>query len=230
MHILPVALLALLTSSNPQQPSAPQTPSPSAPAAQAAQTPPPSVTCASKVGERTQCAADTSKGVVLARSYSTAACLLGKTWGYDDRGVWVSDGCVADFLVAGTAAPETTKKEPRYIPNGGFLIVEEDLGEVYVRLFSYARYLNQLGLDETYTDAFGNVHTVQRRQDAQLQKFFLPFSGWFLTPKFRYYLYVWSANTSQGDPAQVVGGGNISYVFNKYATFGGGITSLPSVR
>jgi hypothetical protein len=71
---------------------------------------------------------------------------------------------------------------------------------------------------------------VQRRQDAQLQKFFLPFSGWFLTPKFRYYLYVWSANTSQGDPAQVVGGGNISYVFNKYATFGGGITSLPSVR
>ena len=126
--------------------------------------------------------------------------------------------------------PETTKKAPRYIPNGGFLIVEDDLGEVYVRLFSYARYLNQLGLDETYTDAFGKVHTVQRRQDAQLQKFFLPFSGWFLTPKFRYYLYVWSANTSQGDPAQVVGGGNISYVFNKYVTFGGGITSLPSVR
>ena len=44
----------------------------------------------------------------------------------------------------------------------------------------------------------------------QLQKFFLPFSGWFLTPKFRYYLYVWSSNASQGDPAQVVGAGNIS--------------------
>jgi hypothetical protein len=76
------------------------------------------------------------------------------------------------------------------------------------------------GLDETYTDAFGKVHTVQQREDAQLQKFFLPFSGWFLTPKFRYYLYVWSSNASQGDPAQVVGGGNISYVFNKYVTFG----------
>src|SRR6476469_2962533 len=116
MHTLPIALLALLTSSNPQQPSAPQTPSPPAPAAQAAQTPPPSVTCASKIGERTQCAADTSKGVVLARSYGTAACLLGKTWGYDDRSVWVSDGCVADFLVAGTTVagppPETTKKAP----------------------------------------------------------------------------------------------------------------------
>ena len=202
--------------------------------AAASQVTPVTVTCSSKIGETTHCAADTSKGVVLARSYGTAACLLGKTWGYDDRSVWVSDGCVADFLVAGTAAagppPETTKKAPRYIPNGGFLIVEDELGEVYVRLFSYARYLNQLGLDETYTDAFGNVHTVQRRQDAQLQKFFLPFSGWFLTPKFRYYLYVWSANTSQGDAAQVVGAGNISYVFNKYVTFGGGITSLPSVR
>ena len=190
--------------------------------------------CASQIGETTHCAADTSRGVVLARSSGTAACLLGKTWGYDDQGVWVSDGCVADFLVSGAGVagppPETTKKAPRYIPNGGFLLVEEELGEVYVRLFSYARYLNQLGLDETYTDAFGKEHTVQRRQDAQLQKFFLPFSGWFLTPKFRYYLYVWSANTSQGDAAQVVGGGNISYVFNRYATFGAGITSLPSVR
>ena len=32
---------------------------------------------------------------------------------------------------------------------------------MYVRLFSYARYLNQKGLDETYTDAFGNVKTVR---------------------------------------------------------------------
>jgi hypothetical protein len=61
-------------------------------------------------------------------------------------------------------------------------------------------------------------------------KFFLPFSGWFVTPKFRYYLYVWSANTAQGDPAQVVGAGNLSYVFNRFVTFGAGITSLPSVR
>ena len=101
---------------------------------------------------------------------------------------------------------------------------------MYIRLFSYARYLNQKGLDETYTDAFGNVKTVQRREDVQLNKFFLPFSGWFLTPKFRYYLYVWSSNPSQGDPAQVVGAGNISYVFNRYVTLGAGITSLPGVR
>jgi len=71
---------------------------------------------------------------------------------------------------------------------------------------------------------------VKQRQDIQLAKFFSPFSGWFLTSKFRYYLYVWSANTSQGDPAQVVGAGNLSYAFNRFITLGSGITSLPTVR
>jgi hypothetical protein len=191
------------------------------------------ITCSSTPNTRQDCPADTSRGVVLVRSYGESACLLGKTWGYDDKGVWVADGCVADFLVratTGVAATPPTKKTPRYVPNGGFLLFDGDEGQMYVRLFSYVRYLNQLGLDKTYTDAFGNVHDVALRQDVQLQKFFLPFSGWFLTPKFRYYLYVWSSNAAQGDPAQVVGAGNLSYVFNKYVTFGGGITSLPSVR
>ena len=58
----------------------------------------------------------------------------------------------------------------------------------------------------------------------------MPFAGWFLTPKFRYYLYVWSSNASQGDPAQVVGGGNLTYSFNRHVAVGGGITSLPAVR
>jgi hypothetical protein len=125
-------VLVLVDSSFAQDLSAQQAGSPPATTAPAAQATQPSVTCASKVGERQECPADTSKGVVLARSYGAAALLLGK------------------------------------------------------------------------------------RQDAQLQKFFLPLSGWFLTPKFRYYLYVWSSNPSQSDPAQVVGAGNISYVFNKY--------------
>ncbi|HUL78586.1 MAG TPA: DUF3011 domain-containing protein [Vicinamibacteria bacterium] len=193
------------------------------------------VTCASKPGERQQCPANTSKGVALVRSSGEAACLLGKTWGFDDQGVWVSEGCVAEFLVAqalpGAEETKAVKKKPlQHIPNIGFLLVEGDKGEMYVRLFSYVRYLNQKGLDPSYTDYFGNTHTLAQRQDIQLNKFFLPFSGWFLTPKFRYYLYVWSSNPSQGDPAQVVGAGNLSYTFNRYVTLGGGITSLPSVR
>ena len=137
-----------------------------------------------------------------------APCLLGRTWGYDQTSVWVSDGCSAEFGTASAVQPQTTKpKAPTHVPNVGFLLFDGEKGQIYFRLFSYGRYLNQRNLDESYVDAFGNEKTVQRRQDVQLQKFFAPFSGWFLTPKMRYYLYVWSSNASQGDPAQVVGRG-----------------------
>jgi hypothetical protein len=190
------------------------------------------VSCQSDVGERRHCAADTSSGVALVTFTGATVCLLGKTWGYDDTGIWVSDGCSGEF-VAGPAAQEQKQegdKPPEYIPNLGFLLYNGEKGQIYFRLFSYARYLNQRSLDSTFVDAFGNVKTVQLRQDIQLQKFFAPFSGWFLTSKFRYYLYVWSSNPSQGDPAQVVGAGNLSYTFNRFATLGFGITSLPAVR
>ena len=188
------------------------------------------VTCTSTPGQRSHCPADTSQGVILVRSTGQAACLLGKTWGYDDKGIWVSDGCSAEFVAGKLEGAPTKQGAPQYVPNAGFLLFDGDKGQIYFRLFSYARYLNQRNLDPTYTDSFGNTKDVQLRQDMQLLKFFAPFSGWFLDPKFRYYLYVWSSNASQGDPAQVVGAGNLSYAFNRYVTAGFGITSLPAVR
>jgi Protein of unknown function (DUF3011) len=189
------------------------------------------VTCSSSPGAREHCAADTSSGVALVKSTGSAPCLLGKTWGYDDTGIWVSDGCSGEFVAGQAAEPETEKKKPfEHIPNLGFLLYDGEKGQIYFRLFSYVRYLNQRSIDVNYTDAFGSTKPVQQRQDVQLAKFFAPFSGWFLTPKFRYYLYVWSSNASQGDPAQVVGAGNLSYTFNRFVTVGGGITSLPTVR
>jgi len=188
------------------------------------------VTCSSKPGERSSCPADTSKGVVLVRSMGDAPCLLGRTWGYDQTSVWVSDGCSAEFATGSGVGPDTKPKPLSHIPNVGFLLFDGEKGQIYFRLFTYGRYLNQRNLDESYVDAFGNTKTVQRRQDIQLQKFFAPFSGWFLTPKMRYYLYVWSSNASQGDPAQVVGAGNLTWSFNRYVSVGVGITSLPSVR
>lgn len=189
------------------------------------------ISCSSNPGERTNCPADTSKGVALVKSSGETACLFGKTWGYDDKSIWVSDGCDGVFVAGQVLAEKVEKKGgPEYVPNAGFRLFSGEKGEMYARLFSYARYLNQKGLDPSYTDSFGNTFTVKQREDAQLNKFFLPFSGWFLTPKFRYYLYVWSSNPSQGDPAQVVGAGNLSYSINRYFTLGAGITSLPSVR
>src|SRR5436190_19354726 len=67
-----------------------------------------SVSCASAAGQRTHCDAVTASGVLLARSTGSSLCLLGKTWGYDDTGVWVADGCGGEFQIgtpAGTAKP-----------------------------------------------------------------------------------------------------------------------------
>jgi len=211
-----------------ESPSAPQTAQQSSTSSKPAE--PKHIVCESRVGERQHCAADTSSGVALAKSTGSAPCLLGKTWGYDDTGIWTSDGCGGEFI-AGRSTDESKKeKAPEYIPNLGFLLFDGEKGQIYFRLFTYARYLNQLDLESTFVDHFGNTKDVLRQQNIQLTKFFAPFSGWFLTPKFRYYLYVWSSNASQGDPAQVVGAGNISYTFNRFVTLGLGITSLPSTR
>ena len=55
------------------------------------------VSCVSKGRERQQCSADTRAGIVMLRPTGEAACLLGRNWGYDDQGVWVSEGCGGDF-------------------------------------------------------------------------------------------------------------------------------------
>ena len=44
----------------------------------------------------------------------------------------------------------------------------------------------------------------------------IKFLGWIMDPKFRYFLYAWSSNASQGLGAQVVLAGNLNYSFNKY--------------
>ncbi|MFL6285677.1 MAG: hypothetical protein ACJ74Q_21275 [Pyrinomonadaceae bacterium] len=118
----------------------------------------------------------------------------------------------------------------RYTPNLGFKLADTEYGDLSVSIYTYVRYLNQLGLDETYTDAFGNVKGVQRRQDMQLLKLQFKFLGWVLNPKLRYFLYAWTSNANQGQGAQVVLAGNLQYAFSKYFTLGGGIRSLPGTR
>jgi len=128
------------------------------------------------------------------------------------------------------ASQEEPYKWGTYSPNLGFKIANTDHGDLSVSIYSYARYLNQLGLDPNYTDAFGNVKNVQQRQDFQLQKVQIKFLGWVLDPKFRYFLYAWTSNASQGQGAQVVLAGNLAYSFNKRFNVGAGIRSLPGTR
>jgi len=137
--------------------------------------------------------------------------------------------------LAATANPEfASQEEPSkwgtYTPNLGFKVANTEFGDMSISLYTYGRYLNQLGLDATYKDAFGNVKNVQRRQDFQLNKVQIKFLGWLLSEKFRYFLYAWTSNASQGLGAQVVLAGNLSYAFNKHLSVGVGIRSLPGTR
>lgn len=56
-----------------------------------------SIVCESQDRMTQYCNADTSNGVTLSVQYSKASCRQGSTWGYDRRGIWVANGCRAQF-------------------------------------------------------------------------------------------------------------------------------------
>lgn len=57
------------------------------------------LTCESGFRHRRTCAADTRFGVELKRQISRTDCVFNRTWGYDRNGVWVANGCRAEFLI-----------------------------------------------------------------------------------------------------------------------------------
>jgi hypothetical protein len=59
------------------------------------------VRCESWDGRTAHCRVDTRGGVVLVSQLSRAGCWEGRTWGWDRGGIWVTDGCRADFRVLG---------------------------------------------------------------------------------------------------------------------------------
>jgi Protein of unknown function (DUF3011) len=89
--------------------------------------PPPNsqtVLCESNGSARKHCPADTRGGVRLSRQVSTAPCREGSTWGYDDRGVWVSNGCRAEFQLSSAYGATSSGMGPTImIPSGTQLAV-----------------------------------------------------------------------------------------------------------
>ena len=117
-----------------------------------------------------------------------------------------------------------------YEPGKGFVAVRGKDGELDVSLISYVRYLNQLGLAPSYTDAFGRHFLLDLRQDVLLNKVNLSFKGWLFDPNFEYRVWVWTQNPAMGDPAQVVVGGHLGYHFNDWFNLFGGVAPLPTTR
>ena len=98
------------------------------------------------------------------------------------------------------------------------------------RLIAYARYLNQTGLDHSYTDSFGRTTQLHLRQDVQWNKVNLSFKGWLFDPNFTYRVWIWTQQPAMGEGAQVVVGGQLGYHFNDYFNVYAGIAPLPSTR
>lgn len=55
------------------------------------------VRCESRDNRTQRCAASTRGGVRLVRRLSDSSCVEGRSWGYDRSGIWVSNGCRAEF-------------------------------------------------------------------------------------------------------------------------------------
>lgn len=55
--------------------------------------------CESSDGRRKLCPADIGKGVTLIRQLSRSVCVRNQTWGTNRRGVWVAQGCRAEFRI-----------------------------------------------------------------------------------------------------------------------------------
>jgi hypothetical protein len=53
--------------------------------------------CESYDNRQRECAANTRAGVQLVRQLSSSPCIQGRSWGYRRTGVWVSQGCRAEF-------------------------------------------------------------------------------------------------------------------------------------
>ena len=60
---------------------------------------PQSVRCESDRGRERRCDVGVWKGAQMTKQLSKSPCVQGHSWGWDQRGVWVSRGCRAEFVV-----------------------------------------------------------------------------------------------------------------------------------
>lgn len=232
-----------------EEPTAPA----SAPAPAPAPPAPRTVTCASTAGARQHCAADTAAGVAMQRTTGNAACLLGRTWGYDAQGVWVQDGCSGEFVL-GRTSPAASEAQPQqaaaqqtagqtqaqsetgeytpietwgvFEPGKGVLVGKGSFGEVSLSAYALVRYLNQLPAGQTFVDHLGNEHEVDPRHDIYSHRVMVFLKGWMGLPRLRYQIIFWTVNTT--DQKAIFA--NLGYQFCDQFSLYAGLNALPGTR
>jgi hypothetical protein len=58
------------------------------------------ITCVSTNNRQVYCPGDTRGGVLLVQQIGPNPCTMGRTWGFDGRGIWVDRGCGGRFQVS----------------------------------------------------------------------------------------------------------------------------------
>jgi hypothetical protein len=72
------------------------------------------VRCESVNSRRRFCRVDTRSGVQIVRRLSRNACRQGRNWGYNARGIWVSNGCRAEFRILGRRGDRYNSNDRNY--------------------------------------------------------------------------------------------------------------------
>jgi hypothetical protein len=144
-----------------------------------------------------------------------------------DTGDAVATTATVDTEKVNILNPKTWGKQE---PGKGFVLARTDKGEMDVTLVTYFRYLNQTGLDPTYTDYFGKTTTLDRKEDFQLNKVNMTFKGWLYDERFRYLIFFWTNNSAVIDGGQMYIAGNLSFKFSDAFQLGMGVDALPTTR
>jgi hypothetical protein len=138
---------------------------------------------------------------------------------------------LADAAVPSRSAPVPQEKpaEPRY--RDGIIIWQtKDDSSIPFQLrftdITQFRYLNTIGLNDSFTDHLGNVRPVLRRNDLTVNREMFTFTGYIFDKRLKYNILTWTSATT----TQVVVAGNVAWQFNKAFTLTAGYWSVPGTR
>jgi hypothetical protein len=201
------------------------------------------VTCVATSAERTFCAGDASRGVVLITSNGPGECLLGRTWGYDQTGVWVRDGCSGEFafgvsaqqvLTPATAPTPQAPREPTprietwgdFDPGAGFLVGRSSFGELAISGYGLLRFIDQTPGSQTFVDHLGNERTTDGRNDVFPHRIIIYLKGWLFDPKLIYTVFFWTVNETDQRSIFI----NLGYQFSRKFSVYAGIAGNPGTR
>jgi len=106
-----------------------------------------------------------------------------------------------------------------FTPAKGYDIFKSERASLNISLYGLFRYLNQLPGEQTFTDHLDRERTVKTRNDLYWHRSMVWLSGFFVDPKFRYTITIWSLPTTQ----QTLVFGIMRYTVSKPLTLGCGI-------